>query len=302
MWRGLGRVVTQRDGRATRKVAQRRSFLTNRSTVVPHLKLREMGPDVQSAMSKIRSRVAQSPSFFGSSAQPTSFILDLDGFTHPIQEHEMKLLVEELRGMHLNTMAYTNASHSLTAQSASTCRIPYIRGGAAASMQSNPHPTPARDAARITLLNQQQSSTSPPQPQQQQASSTPKSTTSAGGGALMMPTVVIDRSLRSGQQIYARGASLVVLGSVNSGSEVVADGDVYVFGPLVGRVLAGASGNEAAKIITTSFRAELVSISSVYRTGDLFPEPLVGKPAVVWLENGQLQYCNYDLTLDRKRA
>ena len=82
------------------------------------------------------------------------------------------------------------------------------------------------------------------------------------------PTMVIDRPLRSGQQAYARGGDLVVLAAVNPGAEVIADGSIHIYAPLRGRALAGASGDTAARIFTTRFEAELVSIAGIYRTFD----------------------------------
>ena len=102
--------------------------------------------------------------------------------------------------------------------------------------------------------------------------------------AAPVPTMVIDRPLRSGQQVYARGGDLVVLAAVNAGAEVIADGSIHIYAPLRGRALAGASGATEARIFTTRFEAELVSIAGVYRTFDAgVPGNLAGKPVQVQL-------------------
>lgn len=99
-----------------------------------------------------------------------------------------------------------------------------------------------------------------------------------------VPTLVIDRPLRSGQQAYARGGDLVVLAAVNAGAEVIADGSIHIYAPLRGRALAGASGATEARIFTTRFEAELVSIAGVYRTFDAgIPDKLAGRPVQVQL-------------------
>ena len=99
-----------------------------------------------------------------------------------------------------------------------------------------------------------------------------------------VPTLVIDRPLRSGQQVYARGGDLVVLAAVNAGAEVIADGSIHIYAPLRGRALAGASGATTARIFTTRFEAELVSIAGIYRTFEAgVPGDLAGKPAQVQL-------------------
>ena len=98
------------------------------------------------------------------------------------------------------------------------------------------------------------------------------------------PTLVIDRPLRSGQQAYARGGDLVILAAVNAGAEVIADGSIHIYAPLRGRALAGASGSTEARIFTTRFEAELVSIAGVYRTFDAgIPDQLSGRPVQIQL-------------------
>jgi len=99
-------------------------------------------------------------------------------------------------------------------------------------------------------------------------------------------TVVVDKPLRSGQKIYARGADLVVLAMVNQGAEVVADGNIHVYAPLRGKAMAGASGDTNARIFSLCLEPELISIAGVYRTSEnpLAPE-IQGKAAQVRLSN-----------------
>lgn len=99
-------------------------------------------------------------------------------------------------------------------------------------------------------------------------------------------TLVIDKPLRSGQKVYARGADLVVLAMVNQGAEVVADGNIHVYAPLRGKAMAGASGNTGARIFSLCLEPELISIAGVYRTSEIPLAPDVhGKPAQVRLSN-----------------
>ncbi|PRP69995.1 septum site-determining protein MinC [Chromobacterium amazonense] len=101
--------------------------------------------------------------------------------------------------------------------------------------------------------------------------------------------MIIDRPVRAGQQIYAKGCDLVVLAMVNTGAEVIADGNIHVYAPLRGRALAGARGNSQARIFTRSMEAELVSIAGVYRTIEqALPESILGKPTQIYLENERL--------------
>jgi septum site-determining protein MinC len=102
-------------------------------------------------------------------------------------------------------------------------------------------------------------------------------------------TLIIDRPLRSGQQVYARGGDLVVLGVVNFGAEVIADGSIHVYAPLRGRAIAGARGNAQARIFAACMEPALVSIAGIYRTIDTaLPPDVAGKAAQVRLDGERL--------------
>lgn len=104
-----------------------------------------------------------------------------------------------------------------------------------------------------------------------------------------LPTgaLVIDKPLRSGQQVYARGRDLVMLAMVNPGAEVIADGHIHVYAPLRGRAIAGARGNAEARIFALGMEAELISIAGLYRTGEKpLLEAVWGKPTQVRLVSG----------------
>lgn len=101
--------------------------------------------------------------------------------------------------------------------------------------------------------------------------------------------MVIDKPLRSGQQVYARGTDLVVLAVVSYGAEVIADGNVHVYAPLRGRAIAGARGNTSARIFSTCMEPQLLSIAGIYRTTETaLPPDVVGKPAQVRLEGEKI--------------
>jgi septum site-determining protein MinC len=104
-----------------------------------------------------------------------------------------------------------------------------------------------------------------------------------------VPTLVVDKPLRSGQQVYAKGGDLIVHAAVNAGAEVLADGHVTVYGPLRGKAIAGSRGNTDARIFTTCLEAELIAIAGVYRTTETpLPADVAGKPAQVRLVDGVL--------------
>jgi len=102
-------------------------------------------------------------------------------------------------------------------------------------------------------------------------------------------TLVIDKPLRSGQQVYAKGGDLVVLAAVNFGAEVIADGHIHVYAPLRGKAIAGNRGNTQARIFSTCLEPELIAIAGVYRTTETaLPADVLGKPAQVRLVDDKL--------------
>ncbi|CAI8692101.1 septum site-determining protein MinC [Burkholderia cepacia] len=101
-------------------------------------------------------------------------------------------------------------------------------------------------------------------------------------------TLVIDRPLRSGQQIYAKG-DLVVLAPVSHGAEIIAEGNIHIYAPLRGRALAGVHGNHDARIFCTCLEPELISIAGIYRTTENpLPAEVLGKAVQIRLEEEKL--------------
>jgi septum site-determining protein MinC len=102
-------------------------------------------------------------------------------------------------------------------------------------------------------------------------------------------TLLIDKPLRSGQQVYARGGDVVVTAVVSFGAEVIADGNVHVYAPLRGKAIAGARGNTEARIFSTCMEAQLVAIAGIYRTNEVpLPDTVLGKSAQVRLDGKKI--------------
>ena len=95
-------------------------------------------------------------------------------------------------------------------------------------------------------------------------------------------------AVRSGQQIYARDRDLIVSGAIANGAEVIADGSIHVYGGLRGRAMAGAQGDEKARLFVSDFRAELVAIAGHYRVFEQIPKDLEGQSVQCWLEGEKL--------------
>ena len=103
-----------------------------------------------------------------------------------------------------------------------------------------------------------------------------------------IPTLLIDKPLRSGQQVYAQG-DVVILDLVSYGAEVIAEGNIHIYAPLRGRALAGVKGNPDARIFCTCLEPELISIAGIYRTAEqTLPADVLGKSAQVRLADEKL--------------
>lgn len=96
--------------------------------------------------------------------------------------------------------------------------------------------------------------------------------------------------VRSGQQIYARGSDLTVVGNVGTGAEVIADGNIHIYGSLRGRALAGASGDPQARVFCREFHAELVAVAGSYRVLDDAPASVRGQALAIRLEGERLLF------------
>lgn len=93
-------------------------------------------------------------------------------------------------------------------------------------------------------------------------------------------TKVITSPVRSGQQVYAKGSDLIVTASVSRGAELLADGNIHVYGCLRGRALAGIQGDSQVRIFCQDLDAELVSIAGVYALNDKIKQQSAGAKQV----------------------
>ena len=99
---------------------------------------------------------------------------------------------------------------------------------------------------------------------------------------------IIYQPVRSGQQIYAKGGDLIIIGSVSAGAECLADGNIHIYGALRGRALAGILGNEQAHIFCSSLEAELVSIAGHYMVSENLKEDYWQRSSDVFIKDNSL--------------
>jgi septum site-determining protein MinC len=102
-------------------------------------------------------------------------------------------------------------------------------------------------------------------------------------------SLLIEAPVRSGQTVFFPNGDVTVLGSVASGSEIVAGGSIHVYGTLRGRALAGSKGNSRARIFCRKNEAELLAINGYYRTAEEWGADIRSQPIQSWLEDGVLK-------------
>lgn len=183
----------------------------------------------------IESLMRQAPHFFVNAP----LVLDLEQAVGLEEKGDFLKLVRELRARRLSAIGIQNG----TAQqgvSAFGAGLLTLQGGREAAVERGGR-SPASEPTAVEAVEP----------------------VGAGGASLL-----ITEPVRSGQRIFADRGDLVVVASVSSGAELVAHGNIHVYGPLRGRALAGVNGDRTARIFCQSLEAELIAIAGLYRTSD----------------------------------
>jgi septum site-determining protein MinC len=204
---------------------------------------------------ELAEQVQRSPRFFHNAP----VVLDLKGTGEFAREAEFAEAREILRHHTLTLIGIQNAA-PVQADAAAGAGL----AGFAPNATQPSRPRPAESAPRTDHA-----------PQSQPSPSAAKSR-------------LITQPVRSGTQIYARGADLVVTAPVSPGAELMADGNIHVYGALRGRALAGAGGDAEARIFCSRLEAELVSIAGHYLVSDQIPPEHRGLPVQIALVDDRL--------------
>ena len=108
-----------------------------------------------------------------------------------------------------------------------------------------------------------------------------------------MPTLYLHQTLRSGQTISYEG-NVFIIGDAHPGSEIVAGGDITVWGILGGIAHAGSNGNVTSKVRALKLNAIQLRIAGLYaRRNDTLNVPYVQKsneftPEEALIEDGKI--------------
>jgi septum site-determining protein MinC len=98
---------------------------------------------------------------------------------------------------------------------------------------------------------------------------------------------LVTQPIRSGQRVYAKG-DLIVTATVSAGAEIMAEGNIHIYGSLRGRALAGVLGNVNSRIFCSDLQAELISIAGIYQLSDDLSKYPAHKPVQISLDNQTL--------------
>jgi septum site-determining protein MinC len=200
----------------------------------------------------VAEKIAQAPDFF----KYSPIIIDL---TQCASSITLAHLIDCLRNHFLLPIGVTTNDPQLQ-QQAIECYLPLHslkkRHSPAPDIKINPSPEPA----------------APPKVEEP---------------ASVMSSMLIDHPIRSGQRIYAKG-DLIILSHVSAGAEVMAEGNIHIYGSLRGRALAGVQDNNQARIFCLDLKAELVSIAGHYKINEELDLNTINKPIQIFLEDKTL--------------
>lgn len=248
---------------------------------IANLRVRTL--DVARLAEEMRGRVARAPNLFARAA----VVVDFGGLAGTPDVASARALITVLKeaGVLPVALAYGSSDNAALAESLdlpllAKFRAQYEVGSDVASVEEA---SAAIDSPRGPGRNKHARA----------AEATPAKSPLADGSPVAakpaaQPGLIQSTPVRSGQQIHAEGCDLTVLSTVGAGAEVIADGSVHVYGALRGRALAGAQGNEKARIFCREFHAELVAIAGHYKVLEDIPKELHGRAVQVWLDNDTL--------------
>lgn len=209
------------------------------------LVLRLLDPRPEAVLPALGDQFRRAPGFL----RFAPIVIGLQDLEAAPEEVDFRALVEGLRALDIVPIGTIGGSPGLR-QAALAAGLPPVRAAGGAR-------EPGEDEAAAAMPAATQPTAAAP-PVQAQAPAGPDF---VGSGRAAM---VVTEPVRSGQRIYAQGADLVVTATVNPGGEVIADGNIHVYGALRGRAVAGAAEDTEARIFALNFDPELVAIAGLY--------------------------------------
>ena len=245
---------------------------------IANLRVRTL--DVAQLAAEMRDRVTRAPKLFARAA----VVVDFGGLAKTPDPATARALLDALRdaGVLPVALAYGTSENDALAQQLGLPLLAKFRAQYEAT-----GPAPVETASTAAPAQAPRRDTGP-------AAAPAKPAASARPAAGGEPGLVQTTPVRSGQQVYADNRDLTVVTTVGAGAEVIADGSIHIYGALRGRALAGAQGNEKARIFCREFHAELVAIAGHYKVLEDIPKELRGKAVQIWLDKEELKIAALD--------
>jgi len=244
--------------------------------------------DLSLLETQLKERIKMAPGFFNH----TPLVIDLHELPEDKQELDFFELRELLLSLSIIPVGVKGADKSLYIRLEAAGMA--VLAEAKTPRQKTPDASPKQEPPKPEVQNQETESKdesdaekelepAPEQAPEQAASGqpAPKSTSK--------PAKIVKQTIRSGQQIYAPDGDLVIIGSVSTGAEILADGNIHVYGTLRGRALAGVQGNQSASIFCHSLQAELISIAGIYLLSEDIQEDKIGASVQIYMKDEKLQ-------------
>lgn len=247
---------------------------------IANLRIRTL--DVERLAEEMRERVSRAPKLF----ERAAVVVDFGGLAKTPDLALARALIEALReaGVLPVALAYGTSDNDNLARQLGLPLLAKFRAQYE-PVGDGPAPVGAAEAAK----------SQPPRARESDiAASAAPTKAPAPAPARAEPGLIQTTPVRSGQQVYAESRDLTVLSAVGAGAEVIADGSIHIYGALRGRALAGAQGNEKARIFCREFHAELVAIAGNYKVLEDIPKELRGKAVQIWLDNEELRIAALD--------
>jgi septum site-determining protein MinC len=188
------------------------------------------------------------------------------------EEVDFRALVAGLHALEIVPIGTSGGTQAMR-QAAQHAGLPPLRPVGGKDAETDAMPAPPAPAADVTAAAAA-------------TTAAPAADFQGSGRAAMLVT----EPVRSGQRIYAQGADLIVTATVNAGAEVIADGNIHIYGALRGRAVAGASDDVTARIFALNFDPELVAIAGFYAVREGLGEAPIGKPTQVRLDGEDMRF------------
>jgi len=228
-----------------------------KSSVVTVPVLNLFSTDINAITLQLREKIKQAPEFFKNSP----ILIDLQAMHE--EELNLALLVDAIRNAGMLPIGIRGGTQDQK-QTAKDLLLPIM------SVQNRTAGLNLQTSAKKEV----KLATPPPAPTEKKEPA-------------VIENTIIDQPIRSGQRIYVKG-DLTITAQVSAGAEIMAEGNIHVYGTLRGRALAGVQGDESACIFCSDLQAELVSIAGNYRVCDDIEDSARSTPVQIYLNKQAL--------------